>query len=33
LHSQYVHSLGAIEGTDEVRIVITPNEDVEPLGN
>ncbi|MFF4622318.1 acyl-CoA dehydrogenase family protein [Nonomuraea jabiensis] len=33
LHSQYVHSLGAIEGTDEVRIFITPIEDVKLLGN
>ncbi|MET7330307.1 acyl-CoA dehydrogenase family protein [Nonomuraea sp. NPDC005650] len=33
LHAQYVHSLGAIEGTDEVRIFITPIEDVKMLGN
>ncbi|MCG5218017.1 acyl-CoA dehydrogenase family protein [Streptosporangium sp. KLBMP 9127] len=32
-HAQYVHSLGAIEGTDETRIFITPIEDVEMLGN
>ncbi|MEV4170247.1 acyl-CoA dehydrogenase family protein [Nonomuraea sp. NPDC049709] len=32
-HSQYAHSLGAIEGTDEVRIFITPVEDVKMLGN
>ncbi|MEV0381439.1 acyl-CoA dehydrogenase family protein [Nonomuraea sp. NPDC050643] len=33
LHSQYVHSLGAVEGTDEVRICITPIEDARMLGN
>ncbi|MEV0233462.1 acyl-CoA dehydrogenase family protein [Nonomuraea sp. NPDC050786] len=33
LHAQYAHSLGAIEGTDEVRIFITPVEDVKMLGN
>ncbi|GAA3670445.1 acyl-CoA dehydrogenase family protein [Nonomuraea antimicrobica] len=33
LHSQYAHSLGAIEGTGEERIFITPIEDVKPLGN
>ncbi|MFI7642825.1 acyl-CoA dehydrogenase family protein [Nonomuraea sp. NPDC049400] len=33
LHAQYVHSLGAIEGTDEVRIFITPIEDAKMLGN
>ncbi|MGW0806650.1 acyl-CoA dehydrogenase family protein [Nonomuraea sp. NPDC002799] len=33
LHSQYVHSLAAVEGTDEVRIFITPIEDVKLLGN
>ncbi|MEV4110733.1 acyl-CoA dehydrogenase family protein [Nonomuraea sp. NPDC049695] len=33
LHAQYAHSLGAIEGTDEVRIFITPIEDVKMLGN
>ncbi|MFI6294768.1 acyl-CoA dehydrogenase family protein [Nonomuraea sp. NPDC050790] len=33
LHAQYVHSLGAVEGTDEVRIFITPIEDAEMLGN
>ncbi|MEU4573573.1 acyl-CoA dehydrogenase family protein [Nonomuraea sp. ATR24] len=32
-HAQYVHSLGAVEGTDEVRIFITPIEDAEQLGN
>jgi alkylation response protein AidB-like acyl-CoA dehydrogenase len=32
-HAQYVHSLGAIEGTDEARIFITPLEDVKILGN
>ncbi|MEV1176330.1 acyl-CoA dehydrogenase family protein [Nonomuraea sp. NPDC049784] len=33
LHAQYVHSLGAIEGTDEARIFITPIEDAKMLGN
>ncbi|MEO3868768.1 acyl-CoA dehydrogenase family protein [Nonomuraea sp. B12E4] len=33
LHAQYAHSLAAIEGTDEVRIFITPMEDVEMIGN
>ncbi|GAA3222202.1 acyl-CoA dehydrogenase family protein [Nonomuraea helvata] len=33
LHAQYAHSLGAIEGTDEVRIFITPVADVKMLGN
>ncbi|SEF91989.1 Acyl-CoA dehydrogenase [Nonomuraea solani] len=33
LHSQYVHSLGAVEGTDDVRIFITPIEDAKLLGN
>ncbi|WP_049577481.1 acyl-CoA dehydrogenase family protein [Nonomuraea sp. SBT364] len=32
-HAQYVHSLGAVEGTGEVRIFITPVEDAKPLGN
>ncbi|MFC5823074.1 acyl-CoA dehydrogenase family protein [Nonomuraea insulae] len=32
-HAQYAHSLGAIEGTDEARIFITPMEDVKMLGN
>ncbi|MFC4120580.1 acyl-CoA dehydrogenase family protein [Nonomuraea zeae] len=32
-HAQYAHSLGAVEGTDEVRICITPIEDVTMLGN
>ncbi|GAA2365721.1 acyl-CoA dehydrogenase family protein [Nonomuraea africana] len=32
-HAQYVHSLGAIEGTDETRIFITAIEDVKMLGN
>lgn len=33
LHAQYAHSLGAVEGTDEARICITPIEDVKMLGN
>ncbi|MFI7700548.1 acyl-CoA dehydrogenase family protein [Nonomuraea sp. NPDC049480] len=33
LHSQYAHSLGHVEGTDDVRIFITPMEDVKMLGN
>ncbi|MGP3962173.1 acyl-CoA dehydrogenase family protein [Nonomuraea sp. 3N208] len=33
LHAQYVHSLAAIEGTDDVRIFITPIEDAKMLGN
>ncbi|GAA3549470.1 acyl-CoA dehydrogenase family protein [Nonomuraea rosea] len=32
-HAQYAHSLGAVEGTDEMRICITPIEDVKMLGN
>ncbi|MBF8190200.1 acyl-CoA dehydrogenase family protein [Nonomuraea sp. K274] len=32
-HAQYAHSLAAVEGTDEVRIFITPIEDVKMLGN
>ncbi|MEV0347062.1 acyl-CoA dehydrogenase family protein [Nonomuraea sp. NPDC050680] len=32
-HAQYAHSLGAVEGTDEARIFITPIEDVKMLGN
>jgi indole-3-acetate monooxygenase len=32
-HAQYVHSLGAVEGTGEVRIFITSAEDVKTLGN
>ncbi|MEO3806160.1 acyl-CoA dehydrogenase family protein [Nonomuraea sp. B1E8] len=33
LHAQYAHSLGAVEGSDEVRIFITPMDDVKMLGN
>ncbi|MGP3931147.1 acyl-CoA dehydrogenase family protein [Nonomuraea sp. KM88] len=33
LHAQYAHSLGAVEGSDEVRIFITPLDDVKMLGN
>ncbi|UBU13315.1 acyl-CoA dehydrogenase family protein [Nonomuraea gerenzanensis] len=32
-HAQYAHSAAAVEGTDEVRIFITPMEDVTMLGN
>ncbi|MCK2215738.1 acyl-CoA dehydrogenase family protein [Actinomadura sp. ATCC 31491] len=32
-HAQYAHSLGAVEGSDEVHICVTPIEDVKPLGN
>ncbi|NRQ37627.1 acyl-CoA dehydrogenase [Nonomuraea sp. NN258] len=32
-HAQYVHSLGAVEGTEEARIFITPIEDAKQLGN
>ncbi|WP_043615176.1 acyl-CoA dehydrogenase family protein [Nonomuraea candida] len=32
-HAQYAHSAGAVEGTGEVRIFITPMEDVKQLGN
>ncbi|MEW9550511.1 acyl-CoA dehydrogenase family protein [Nonomuraea sp. NPDC050783] len=33
LHAQYAHSLGAVEGTGEARICITPVEDAKLLGN
>ncbi|GAA2216315.1 acyl-CoA dehydrogenase family protein [Nonomuraea monospora] len=33
LHAQYAHSAAAVEGTHEVRIFITPIEDVTMLGN
>ncbi|NJP91439.1 acyl-CoA dehydrogenase [Nonomuraea sp. FMUSA5-5] len=32
-HAQYAHSAAVVEGTDEVRIFITPIEDVKMLGN